>query len=377
VRASSQAEASARVVATLVRWNLWHEDFDGRIIAIPGDLRLPRLGMDEDMYRFVSQSVDSIYHCGTSMNHLETFAMARPANVEGAVEILRLAIRDKPKLINYVSTLGIFTPLANCAERSVNEASPIDHERHLSSSGYVASKWVGEKIIMTAMERRIPCNIFRLGLVWADSEQGRYDELQRDYRILKSSLLAGVGIQNYQPLMPPTPVDFVARAIVSLANRYPNGEGTFHISSTSPIAEGLFERCNAVAGTSLELVPFYDWVCEVKRLHYAGQSLPAVPLVEFAFSMDEATLCAYQHRIEYSGLHIDSSCTLGQLERAGVAAPMTTNELVRVSVENMLSTDSDLREVSEQRLTQLLAHAGAGMGHHAAARVPNVTTRLQ
>lgn len=65
--------------------------------------------------------------------------------------------------------------------------------------GYVASKWVAEKMYMLANERGIPCNIFRVGLVWADSERGRYDELQRGYRILKSS---GYGIENFRFEMP-------------------------------------------------------------------------------------------------------------------------------------------------------------------------------
>ena len=69
------------------------------------------------------------------------------------------------------------------------EPSSIDHERHLHSRGYAASKWVGEKLLLTAGERGIPCNIFGWGLVWADSQQGRYDELQREYRIIKSCLL--------------------------------------------------------------------------------------------------------------------------------------------------------------------------------------------
>ncbi len=33
-------------------------------------------------------------------------------------------------------------------------------------------KWVGEKIFMLASVHGVPCNIFRLGLVWGDTQQG-------------------------------------------------------------------------------------------------------------------------------------------------------------------------------------------------------------
>src|SRR6202011_2169482 len=125
-------------------------------------------------------------------------------------------------------------------------------ERHLTSHGYAAGKWVGEKIFKTASERGIPCNIFRLGLVWPDTEQGRYDELQHDYRLFKSCLLSGLGIENYRPEMPPTPVDYVARAIAFLANRYCDGHGIFHISSSNQMVGGMFERVNEVLGTALK-----------------------------------------------------------------------------------------------------------------------------
>jgi len=89
---------------------------------------------------------------------------------------------------------------------------------------------------MTADERGIPCNIFRLGLVWADTQQGRYDELQREYRIFKSCLLSGYGIRDYKYEMTPTPVDYVARAVVFLANRHCEGRGIFHIALSSQMA---------------------------------------------------------------------------------------------------------------------------------------------
>lgn len=345
VKAQSALEAASRLRITMTKWDLWRKEFEERVVAIPGDLRLPRLGMDEATYRLLSGHVDTIYHCATSMNHLETYAMAKAANVNSARELVQLAIEHKPKLINYLSTLSIFGASDSALPRLVDELSSIDRERHSASRGYAASKWVGEKIFMIAGERGVACNIFRLGLVWCDTQQGRYSELQREYRVLKSSLLSGYGISHYRYPIAPSPVDYVARSVVFLANAHRDGQGIFHITSAQEAVEDLFERFNAVAGTSLQLVSLYEWIGEIKRLHGAGWSLPVVPLVEFAFNMDEESFQEHERRVQWQNIHIDSQKTHRELERAGILSPRLSDDLLRLFVESMLSRDVELHEM--------------------------------
>lgn len=342
VRAKSEHQALLRLRTTMTKWDLWCSGFENRIVPVPGDLCLPQLGIPDDTYRMLAQSVDSIFHCATSMNHLETYSMAKQANVGASKELLRLATQCKPKLVNYISTLGIFGSDAKGTKRVVDENTPIEIEKHRSSGGYIASKWVGEKVFMIAGERGIPCNIFRLGLVWADSQQGRYDELQHGYRILKSCLMSGCGIENYGYVMPPTPVDYAARAVIGLADRHRRGKGIFHISSGSTTIDGVFERCNEIAGTALELMPLYDWTRRVKQLHYEGRSLPIVPLIEYSFSMDEATFYEHQHR-RPSNVRFDCSRTHRELENVGIVTPALDDNLLRLCLSSMYSRDAELR----------------------------------
>lgn len=345
VRARAQHEALSRLKTILLTWDLWRDEFNSRIVVIAGDLRLPRLGVDERTYQVLSQNIDSIYHCATSMNHLETYWMAKTANVESARELLKLATDQRPKQINYISTLGVFNSPATDTTRVVREESSIDHESHRNSRGYVASKWVSDKIFMIAGERGIPCNIFRLGLVWADTQQGRFDELQNVYRVLKSSFVSGCGIENYRYPMAPTPVDYVARAVVHLANRHDERGGIFHISSSSQMIEGVFERCNEIAGTALELMSYYDWIRKIQRLHHEGRSLPVVPLIEFAFSMNEESYAEHQRRAQAGSRYFDCTRTLLELEHAGIVMPILNDDLLRLCLDSMFSRDTELREL--------------------------------
>jgi thioester reductase-like protein len=344
IRARSVQHALSRIKANLLTWDLWRNEFENRIVPVPGDLGQPCLGIDNSTYQQISRQVDSIYHCGVSMNHLEPYTMAKAANVDACKEILRFACCHTPKLVNYISTLGVFSAYGTDAPRIVTERSPIDQEKHLTSYGYTASKWVGEKVFMLGCEKGIPCNIFRLGLIWADTQQGRYDELQAGYRIMKTCLLSGYGIRSYSFELPPTPVDYVARAVTLLTRRYNYGQGIFHISSSKQSVDGLFERCNALANTALKLLPFYEWTREIKRLHEKGRTLPAVPLIEFTFSMEKEELTNFLKASRPFEIQFDCTRTNQELETAGAIAPIVDDESLKLSLKSMFSSDRGLRE---------------------------------
>jgi thioester reductase-like protein len=342
VRTESQDTALFNIKTALSRSHLWRDAFLNRIVAVSGDISKARLGLESRTYLALCHDVDSIYHCATSMNHLETYEMAKPTTVNGAKELLKIAVTSKPKLMNYISSLGVFTNTQADGMRVVDEVTPIDCEEHWNSHGYAASKWVAEKIFMTAQARGINCHIFRLGLVWADMQSGRYDDLQRNYRIIKSCLLSGFGIKDYIFEMVPTAVDYVARSIVYLSTQKSEGGGIFHICAKEQKIKGLFESCNEVCGTNLRLVPYYDWIRNVKRLHQDGVVLPAVPLVEASFELTREEFDCAQTQNRFRRIRFASAKTHEELERGGIFAPCFDDERVRLCLARMVSTDPDL-----------------------------------
>jgi thioester reductase-like protein len=345
VRSRSQEEGLARLRRSLVNSGLWSEEFAGRVVVICGDLSQAKLGLGKRDRDKLCEEVDGLYHCATSMNHLESYSMSKPTNVEGLQALLRIATCGRAKLFNYISTVSVFGARGHGVTRVVNELTPIDQERHLHSHGYAASKWVAEKICMQAAERGVPCNIFRLGLVWADTQQGRYDQLQREHRLLLSSLRSGFGIKSYRYPLAPIPVDYVARSIVHLANRYPSGSGLFHISPGSESPRDIFERVNDVAGLSLKLVSPFEWIAEIRKLHLKGCSLPIVPLVQFGFSMGERDFNRTWATEMAPAVQVESSQTLDELEQGGITLPPLDEGMLRTYVLATLSEELKAHEV--------------------------------
>lgn len=352
VRASSQQHAAARLKDTLSQWDLWRRGDEDRLVAIPGDIVKPRLGLNADDYRYLAEAVDSIFHCATSVNHLENYATAKAANVDSVNDLLRLATTKRPKLLNFISTLSVFNSQGQPEGRVVDEASPISAENHLAANGYETSKWVAEKIISLAQDRAVRCNIYRLGLVWADSEKGRFDAQQREYRVLESCVLAGCGITDYAYDMQPVPVDYVVDAISLLAEQNPQGGQIFHIGGTEGSVTNICACLDDLPKSSLKPLSWFNWIKEVQALHNQGHTLPAVPFVEFGFSMDQNAFEDHQMNAVQSRTLYDWKKTREELELSGLETPVFDRKMIRLALDHILTHHPYLKLSGLLRLSQ-------------------------
>ena len=61
VRAQDPQAATARVRQALAKYGLWQPSFAARIRVVPGDLALPRFGLDEATFTGLATTVDAVY----------------------------------------------------------------------------------------------------------------------------------------------------------------------------------------------------------------------------------------------------------------------------------------------------------------------------
>ena len=172
----------------------------------------------------------------------------------------------------------------------------------------------------------------------------------------------GVGIAGYKHETAPTPIDFVAQAVVNLAMRHPEGGGVFHISSPQRPDIGFFERYNSVASKPLRLLPHYLWIQELKRLHEGGAELSAVPLMEFAFAMNEESFEKYIRATQLGRIDINCNRTYKDLSEAGILTPELENDHLHLLLEKVLAEDPDLR--SPREVTQESEPSNSGRHGH-------------
>jgi thioester reductase-like protein len=165
VRATDAAHGLDRIIASLRRAQLWTPALEGevraRVRVICGDLAKPALGIGEEAFQRLAESVDAIVHNGALVNYVRTYDALRPANVEGTRELLRLAMTAHRKAFHLVSSTFIY---GWSTEPVVGEW---DANAKMSGLdfGYSQTKWVAEQLVLAAQRQGLDVRIYRPSLI--------------------------------------------------------------------------------------------------------------------------------------------------------------------------------------------------------------------
>jgi L-aminoadipate-semialdehyde dehydrogenase len=162
VRAKDTTDGMDRIKKSLSDHLLWNANFADRIVAVPSDMSKPKLGLKDSDWSTLAQDIDAIVHNAALVHWLLPYEKLKPANVEGTVEIIRLAIAKKTKSVHYVSTTSVFDTDYHRNLQVVNESDPLDSFTGLTG-GYPQSKWVAEKILQKARSLGVPVKVYRPG----------------------------------------------------------------------------------------------------------------------------------------------------------------------------------------------------------------------
>ncbi|KAA1003860.1 NAD-dependent epimerase/dehydratase family protein [Paraburkholderia panacisoli] len=218
VRATDEASGFRRLVDALKEHGLWDENQAARIVAVPGDLGLARLGMSERAFSALARDIDAIYHNGALVNFVYPYSSLKQVNVVATRDVLRLASLHRTKPVHYVSTVGTLDRFAE----SIPETLAVGlHDRLMS--GYEQSKWVAEQTLSIAAQRGLPVTIYRPSRIVGHSGTGRMNVDDLFCRLIKGIVLFGkaprdTGFDNMLP------VDLVSRIIVK-ASLQPTASG--------------------------------------------------------------------------------------------------------------------------------------------------------
>jgi len=117
----------------------------------------------------LASELDLIYHSGAFVNLIYPYTALRATNVLGTQEVLRLA--SQSNTCTFLLTLDVFQSSRYLGMKVIPEQDALEHSEGLYD-GYAQSKWVAEKLMMTARSRGIPVCIYRLGMITGHSQTG-------------------------------------------------------------------------------------------------------------------------------------------------------------------------------------------------------------
>ncbi|MFE3946388.1 carboxylic acid reductase [Streptomyces sp. NPDC059118] len=226
--------------------------------VIAGDIGEPGLGLDENTWQRLADTVDLIVHPAALVNHILPYDQLFGPNVRGTAELIRLAVTSRIKQFTYLSTVAVAFGNESAADESADIRTACG-TRDLEgdyADGYAASKWAGEVLLREAYETfGLPVAVFRSNLVLAHPRyRGQLNVPDVFTRLLLSLLTTGIapgsfyargtgdGRAHYDAL----PVDFTARAVTSLGDDAREGHRTYNV--VNPHEDGI------------SLDTFVDWL---------------------------------------------------------------------------------------------------------------------
>jgi len=274
LRADDLEQGAQRLKQNLISYQQWDESFSHRIKPVLGDLGGTRLGLSDQAYEELAHQMDVIYHNGAMVNFVYPYHAHKPANVHGMQEILRLASLAKLKPVHFVSTLSILYSGGINDGRTIPEDEDLD-QVGAPFGGYAQSKWVAEKLVMQAMERGIPCTIYRPGLVSGHSVTGAWNTDNLISSMTRACVLLGA-VPDLDVMVNIVPVDFVSGALVQLSKDPKNFGMIFHLQNPYPLHFNRLAEWLALQKLQSRTISFDEWRAELLR------QIPYMPSAEWA-----------------------------------------------------------------------------------------------
>ena len=225
VRGKSADSSLQRVKDTCRAYGFWSESWDSRVRCVTGNLGDPKLGLQDDIWDKISESVDVVIHNGALVHWVYPYSQLKAPNVLGTIHAMELCAVGKPKSFVFVSSTSVldndhYVQLSDrlCSEgkAGIPESDDLEGSKAGLSIGYGQVKWVSEYLTREAGRRGLRGAIVRPGYVSGDSQTGVTNADDFLIRMLKGciQLSAQPDISNTINMCP---VDFVARLTVAAA----------------------------------------------------------------------------------------------------------------------------------------------------------------
>ncbi|GFE67435.1 thioester reductase domain-containing protein [Chroococcus sp. FPU101] len=274
VRAETVELARQKIKSRLESYLLWNESLSDRIIPIIGDLAKPFLGLSEELFQKLSETIDVIYHNGAWVHHASPYSLLKATNVLGTQEILRLACQTKVKPVHFISTVSVFPPDNNT--KVITETDQI--EKQAPYGGYAQSKWVAEQLVRLAQKRGLPVSIYRLGPISGDSQTGVFNTNDFLYRLMMGYIQLGSAPFG-ERMLDIIPVDYAGSAIVYLSQKPESLNQAFHLIHPHPVSSDVLFEELCTWGFSIERIPYEQWYAKLLEIAQDSPDHVLYPLV--------------------------------------------------------------------------------------------------
>ncbi|MDZ8068512.1 MAG: thioester reductase domain-containing protein [Nostoc sp. DedQUE08] len=324
VRSHNIRESKQKIRRNLEYYGLWQRGFSTRIIPVIGDLSRPFLGLTSKQYQKLASQIDTIYHNAAIVNFTYPYSFLKSSNVLGTQEIIKLAAQFKVKPVHFTSSIAVFESVTTSESSIIHENYDLDKVQGLFR-GYAQSKWVAEKLIVSARSRGIPTTIYRPGNLGGHSQNGIGNTNDFIWRMIKSCIQLGIA-PDLDTLIDITPVNYASSAIVYLSRQLDSLEKTFHLVNPQPVNWNDIINWMIDFGYAIEKISYTQWQTKLIQNINMTDNNALYPLASLFFgtvNMSETEIFAQIQRPQ-----LGCQTTLQSLTGSSITCPTVNVDLL-------------------------------------------------
>jgi fatty acid CoA ligase FadD9 len=267
----------------------YHELAADHLEVIAGDKGEANLGLDQQTWQRLADTVDLIVDPAALVNHVLPYSQLFGPNALGTAELIRIALTTKQKPFVYVSTIGVGAGIEPGKFTEDGDVRVISATRAVDDSyanGYGNSKWAGEVLLREANELcGLPVSVFRCDLIMADTTYaGQLNVPDMFTRLILSLVATGIAPASFYELdadgnrqrahYDGLPVEFIAEAISTLGERVVDGFETYHVMNPYDDGIGLDEYVDWLIDAGYPVDRVGDYATWLQRFETTIRALP-------------------------------------------------------------------------------------------------------
>lgn len=279
-----RGESEQRARDTLLKKLSWYfpetdwREKAARVQLVVGDVSEPELGLPRRAYEELAATQRVIINAAANVSHVGAASAFYRVNTDSVAKLIELAQRGMPKQLHHISTLSVtghFTEapkISEFAEQNLEEGQTFP-------AAYAESKYRAEVLMKNAFREGLSGAVYRVGYIGPHSVTGRFQQnIHENYVASYLRACVRLGFAPYYPdvRVRVTPVDTVARGILTLMTRAPTRGLTYHVETPHSASQYDIVRVLHAAGYPVRLLNEEDFYDKAPRLSQDAESLAAI-----------------------------------------------------------------------------------------------------
>jgi thioester reductase-like protein len=272
VRGDHDRAAKARLWSALAWYfpELEPARIEQRIRVFAGDVTAEKLGLSDGVYDELAAQHDAIFNVAAEVRHVGAREHFFRMNTESLRALVDFSRAGTLKHLHHVSSVAVRGRFLETPSRTAFAETHLEEGQVFPDHPYAESKYRAELLLRGAFAQGARGTVYRVGNIGPHSRTGRFQQNIEgsDFAAYLRATTA-MGIAPYRPhtTVRLTPVDAMARALLTLAAN-PDGAGrTYYVDSPREVLHYDVMRALHASGYAIRLI---------EAQHFAEQAVQLV-----------------------------------------------------------------------------------------------------